>query len=142
MNFELTNQSVALARDLAPVRVNTISPGMTRGTGAYLSMAEAAREGMYSAIAARLPVGRIGTAEDIAAATLMLMTNAFITGVTLDVMEEESLSEFGRTPSAAPNRSGRQPGRCPPTGQRQVSLYVTESHSATRTRSHVLVVPE
>jgi NAD(P)-dependent dehydrogenase (short-subunit alcohol dehydrogenase family) len=40
---------------------------------------------MYSAIAARLPVGRVGTAEDIAAATLMLMTNAFITGVTLDV---------------------------------------------------------
>ncbi|MGA7880005.1 MAG: SDR family oxidoreductase [Terrimicrobiaceae bacterium] len=74
----------ALARDLAPVRVNTISPGMTRGTGAYLSMPEFAREGMYSAIAARLPVGRVGTAEDIAAATLMLMTNAFITGVTLD----------------------------------------------------------
>jgi NAD(P)-dependent dehydrogenase (short-subunit alcohol dehydrogenase family) len=40
---------------------------------------------MYSAIGARLPVGRVGTAEDIAAATLMLMTNDFITGVTLDV---------------------------------------------------------
>jgi len=75
----------ALARDLAPVRVNTLSPGMTRGTGAYLSMPEAAREGMYSAISARLPVGRVGTAEDIAEATLMLMTNRFITGVTLDV---------------------------------------------------------
>ena len=45
----------ALARDLAPIRVNTISPGMTRGTGSYLSMPEAARESMYSAIAARLP---------------------------------------------------------------------------------------
>jgi NAD(P)-dependent dehydrogenase (short-subunit alcohol dehydrogenase family) len=75
----------ALARDLAPVRVNTVSPGMTRGTGAYLSMPEAAREGMYTSIAARLPVGCVGTAEDIAAATLMLMTNAFITGVTLDI---------------------------------------------------------
>lgn len=75
----------ALARDLAPVRVNTVSPGMTRDTGAYVSMPEAAREGMYSAIAGRLPVGRVGTAEDIAEATLMLMTNGFITGVTLDV---------------------------------------------------------
>lgn len=75
----------ALARDLAPVRVNTISPGMTRGTSAYLSMPEEAREGMYSSIAARLPVGRVGTGEDVAAATLMLMTNGFITGVTLDV---------------------------------------------------------
>jgi NAD(P)-dependent dehydrogenase (short-subunit alcohol dehydrogenase family) len=75
----------ALARDLAPVRVNTISPGMTRGTSAYLSMPDEAREGMYSAIAGRLPVGRVGTGEDIAAAALMLMTNGFITGVTLDV---------------------------------------------------------
>jgi NAD(P)-dependent dehydrogenase (short-subunit alcohol dehydrogenase family) len=75
----------ALARDLAPVRVNTISPGMTRGTSAYLSMSEEAREGMYSSIASRLPVGRVGTGVDIAAATLMLMTNGFITGVTLDV---------------------------------------------------------
>lgn len=75
----------ALARDLAPVRVNTISPGMTCDTGAYLSMPEAAREGMYSAIAGKLPVGHVGTPEDIAEATLMLMTNRFITGVTLDV---------------------------------------------------------
>lgn len=75
----------ALARDLAPVRVNTISPGMTGGTGAYLSMPAAAREGMYASIASHLPVGRVGTAEDIAAATLMVMTNGFITGVTLDV---------------------------------------------------------
>ena len=75
----------AMARDLAPVRVNTISPGMTRGTGAYFSMPEAAREGMYSSIASHLPVGRVGTAEDIAAATLMLITNGFITGITLDI---------------------------------------------------------
>lgn len=75
----------ALARDLAPVRVNTISPGMTRDTGAYLAMGEAAREGMYASIAQKLPVGRVGTGEDLAHATLMLMTNGFITGVTLDV---------------------------------------------------------
>lgn len=75
----------ALARDLAPVRVNTVSPGMTAGTGAYQEMPAAAREGMYAAIASRLPVGRVGAPEDIASATLMLMTNPFITGVTLDV---------------------------------------------------------
>jgi NAD(P)-dependent dehydrogenase (short-subunit alcohol dehydrogenase family) len=75
----------ALAKDLAPIRVNTISPGMTRDTGAYLGMPEAAREGMYAAIAAKLPVSKVGTPENIAEAALMLMTNAFITGVTLDV---------------------------------------------------------
>lgn len=75
----------ALSRDLAPVRVNTLSPGMTSGTDAYKDMPEAARQGMYDAIAARLPVGRVGTPDDIAQATLALMTNGFITGTTLDV---------------------------------------------------------
>lgn len=75
----------ALARDLAPVRVNTISPGMTRGTSAYLGMPEAAREGMYASIAKNLPVGVVGTPENLAEAALALMTNPFITGVTLDV---------------------------------------------------------
>ena len=75
----------ALAKDLAPVRVNVISPGMTAGTGAYLKMPEAAREGMFAAIAGRLPAGRVGRPEDIADATLMLMTNGFITGIVLDV---------------------------------------------------------
>ncbi len=75
----------ALAKDLAPVRVNVISPGMTAGTGAYLKMPEAAREGMFTAIAERLPAGRVGRPEDIAAAALMLMTSGFITGIVLDV---------------------------------------------------------
>jgi len=75
----------ALARDLAPVRVNTLSPGMTQGTGAYLGMPEEARNGMYRAIAERLPVGKVGNPEDIADATILLMTNPFITGVVLDV---------------------------------------------------------
>ncbi len=75
----------ALAKDLAPVRVNVISPGMTAGTGAYLKMPKAAREGMFAAIAGRLPVGRVGRPEDIADAALMLMTNGFITGIVLDV---------------------------------------------------------
>jgi NAD(P)-dependent dehydrogenase (short-subunit alcohol dehydrogenase family) len=75
----------ALAKDLAPVRVNVISPGMTVGTGAYLKMPETAREAMFTAIAERLPAGRVGRPEDIAEAALMLMTNGFITGVVLDV---------------------------------------------------------
>jgi NAD(P)-dependent dehydrogenase (short-subunit alcohol dehydrogenase family) len=75
----------ALAMELAPVRVNVISPGMTAGTGAYLAIPEAAREAMFAAIAKRLPVGRVGAPDDVAEAALMLMTNGFITGVVLDV---------------------------------------------------------
>lgn len=75
----------ALARDLAPVRVNTISPGLTRGTEAFAGMPPEAREGMFAAVGARLPVGRVGTPEDIANAALFLMTTPFVTGITLDV---------------------------------------------------------
>jgi NAD(P)-dependent dehydrogenase (short-subunit alcohol dehydrogenase family) len=75
----------ALAKDLAPVRVNVISPGMTAGTGAYLKMPQDARQAMFGAVAERLPVGRVGRPEDIADAALMLMSNGFITGVVLDV---------------------------------------------------------
>ena len=41
-------------------------------------------------------------------------------------MEEESLSEFDRTPDRGRTEPlGRHAGCCLPTGQRQVSLYVT-----------------
>ena len=74
----------ALALELAPVRVNTVSPGLI-DTSAYDQMPADKRRSFFDATARSLPVGRVGTAEDIAAATLMLMTNAYVTGVTLDV---------------------------------------------------------
>lgn len=74
-----------LAKDLAPVRVNCISPGMVAGTAAYDKMPDSAREQMFSNIAARLPAGRVGRPEDIASFALELMTNGFITGAVVDI---------------------------------------------------------
>lgn len=74
----------ALAIELAPVRVNVISPGLT-DTGVYNGMPEAMRKSFFEDTAKSLPVGRIGKSEDIAEAALMLMTNEFMTGVTLDI---------------------------------------------------------
>lgn len=74
----------ALAIELAPVRVNVISPGLT-DTGAYDRMPEAQRKAFFEGTAKSLPVGRVGKSEDIAEAALMLMTNGFMTGVTLDI---------------------------------------------------------
>lgn len=73
-----------LAAELAPLRVNTISPGMT-ATEAYDSMPEAARLAMFAATAAKLPAGRIGQPADIAAAILMAAANPFLTGATIDI---------------------------------------------------------
>jgi NAD(P)-dependent dehydrogenase (short-subunit alcohol dehydrogenase family) len=74
----------ALALELAPVRVNTICAGFvdTPLLDAYYGdeRDEAVRE-----LAARLPVGRIGTPEDIADGAMFLMGNGFVTGTVLHI---------------------------------------------------------
>lgn len=84
VNGALEALAKTLAVELAPVRVNTVSPGMT-ATEAYAGMPDDAREGMFAAAAAGLPVGRIGAPEHIAAAIVMGAANPFLTGATLDV---------------------------------------------------------
>lgn len=74
----------ALALELAPIRVNVVSPGLT-DTPAYATMPDDARKGMFAAAAKRLPVGRVGKPEDIASLTLELMRNSFLTGLVVDV---------------------------------------------------------
>jgi len=74
----------ALALELAPIRVNVVSPGLT-DTPAYATMPDDARKGMFAAVAKRLPVGRVGRPEDIASLTLELMRNNFLTGLVVDV---------------------------------------------------------
>ncbi len=85
VNAAVEAMTRALAKDMAPIRVNCISPGMVAGTDAYLSMPEAAREGMYAAIAAKLPAGRVGAPEHVASLALEVATNPFVTGTVIDV---------------------------------------------------------
>ena len=72
----------ALAVELAPIRVNAVSPGFVR-TPLWSGIPEADREAMYRDVGARLPVGRVGEADDIAQTYLYLMQNAFSTGQTV-----------------------------------------------------------
>lgn len=74
-----------LARELAPIRVNVVSPGMTSGTDAYSSMPDDARNAMFDSFREKLPTGSVGTPEDMAEAALFLMASPFITGQTLNV---------------------------------------------------------
>ena len=75
----------ALALELGPkVRVNTLSPGMTK-TDAYAEMPEDRRNAMFASIADGLPVRRVAEPEDIAEAVLFLSKNPFTTGHVLDV---------------------------------------------------------
>ena len=74
----------ALAIDLAPIRVNTIEPGFV-DTPLLDSLLGAKKGEILAAAAARLPVKRIGTAEDVADAVLFLMKNGYVTGITLTI---------------------------------------------------------
>jgi len=85
INSAVETLGKALAVELAPIRVNVISPGMTRDTGAYLGMPEKAREEMFGNVARSLPVKRVGRPSDIATLAVELMTNSFITGAVFDV---------------------------------------------------------
>ena len=74
----------ALAVELAPIRVNAVSPGFVR-TPLWSGIRESQREAMYRDLAARLLVGRVGEADDIAETYLYLMQNEFSTGQTVVV---------------------------------------------------------
>ena len=72
----------ALAVELAPLRVNIVSPGVVQ-TPLWDSMTEEAREALYRSQAETLLVGHVAQPEEIAEAYLYLMRQAFGTGQTL-----------------------------------------------------------
>jgi NAD(P)-dependent dehydrogenase (short-subunit alcohol dehydrogenase family) len=74
----------SLAVDLAPVRVNTIRPGLI-DTPLIDQFAGERKDAFVKMYAERIPVGRIGRAEEIADAVLFLMGNGFVNGITLTV---------------------------------------------------------
>lgn len=76
----------ALAVELAPLRVNAVSPGWTDTPiwDGMAGMTEERKKEAFAAMAARLPSGRVGRPEDIAAAIVFLKSE-FSTGTVLDV---------------------------------------------------------
>lgn len=73
-----------LALELAPVRVNCITPGVIE-TPAWSFLPEPVRSEQLAAIGASLPVKRVGSTDDVADATMMVMANGFMTGAVVDV---------------------------------------------------------
>jgi len=74
----------ALAIEVAPIRVNAVSPGVVR-TNLWQSMSAAEREHLFESVGKSLPVGRVGELHDIAQAYVFLMQEGFGTGQTLVV---------------------------------------------------------
>ncbi|WP_244146578.1 SDR family oxidoreductase [Paraburkholderia sp. BCC1876] len=74
----------ALAVELAPVRVNLVSPGLVR-TPLWAHLADVDREALFAASGEAMPVGYVAEADDLAGAYVFLMTNRYATGQTVVV---------------------------------------------------------
>jgi len=73
-----------LARELAPVRINAVSPGFIDTPYWERAMDAAARARTYESMAQIVPVKRVGQASEIAQAVLLCLSNGFMTGAVID----------------------------------------------------------
>jgi NAD(P)-dependent dehydrogenase (short-subunit alcohol dehydrogenase family) len=80
----------ALSLELAPARVNVISPGWV-DTPMFDELAGDAKLSYFESLASRLPAGRIATPADIAPAYLYAMQSDFTTGQTIHIDGGQSL---------------------------------------------------
>ncbi|KAF6579355.1 MULTISPECIES: SDR family oxidoreductase [unclassified Paenibacillus] len=84
VNAAVSNLGQTLALELAPIRVNVVSPGII-DTPSRSKMPENTRNQFYDTVAHKLPVKRVGLAEDVAQGVLYLIQNQFVTGTVLHV---------------------------------------------------------
>ena len=85
----VTHHAAALARSLAPqgIRVNTVSPGPVEFEGGTWERIKEQRTEFYDAVLGRIPLGRLGSPDDVAKAVTFLASPAaaYITGANLVV---------------------------------------------------------
>lgn len=84
INAALEALGRGLALERAPVRVNTVSPGLV-DTPLWAGLPDEARAAMFERARASLPARRVGRPEDVAQAILLVATNPYMTGATVTV---------------------------------------------------------
>ena len=83
VNGALESMILALALELAPIRVNAVSPGWV-DTPVWDRLATPdVKNARLADLAARLPARRLGRPEDIANAVAFLIADSFVTGTVL-----------------------------------------------------------
>ena len=84
-----------LAVELAPIRVNAVSPGIV-DTPWWSGLPEAARQAFFAQVAQVLPTRRVATADDIAEVVVLAATNANTTGTVLETDGGARLVQLGQ----------------------------------------------
>lgn len=82
--IDAATRSLALEFAPAGLRVNTIAPGLA-DTPLQDILHGHDKQERYTAYSAKLPVGRIGTAEECALGAMFLMANGFVTGQVIGI---------------------------------------------------------
>lgn len=96
MGVAITNASAevlarSLALELAPIRVNAMSPGVI-DTGAWDAFGERGKADYFAHVSSSNPARRIGTVEDVVSGVIFALTNTFLTGTTLHIDGGEPLT--------------------------------------------------
>lgn len=82
-NGSVSTLASALAVELAPTRVNAISPGVIDTSNWDTAVPD--KQEWFRHLATSAPVGRVGDPSDVSAAARALLINPYITGETLHV---------------------------------------------------------
>ncbi|KIZ47327.1 MULTISPECIES: SDR family oxidoreductase [Rhodopseudomonas] len=81
VNGALESAIPTLAAELAPIRVNAVSPGLI-DTPLWDFMPDDARQAFFDDVGSRLPVGRVGRPQEVADVIALVARNAFVSGAT------------------------------------------------------------
>jgi NAD(P)-dependent dehydrogenase (short-subunit alcohol dehydrogenase family) len=73
-----------LAIELAPLRVNAVSPGVIT-TPLWQKLPPERRQARFEELSAHTTLKRVGEADEVAKAILFLIENSFVTGTVIDV---------------------------------------------------------
>ena len=84
INAGIQAWALVLAKELAPLRVNVLSPGFI-DTPLHDWQPSEVKQRLFDRLVPTIPVGRIGKPEEIADAALFLVSNCYVTGAVLDV---------------------------------------------------------
>lgn len=84
VNGAIEAMAFTLAKELAPRRVNVLSPGLV-DTPMYDWMDSEEKEAFFQQMGSHVPVGRVGQPGEIAEALLFLVRNQYTSGAVLDV---------------------------------------------------------